>query len=62
MTPEKAKERCDRFRDEYFRFLDDSRAFDVPWSVPYEFSAYADDLMWENYGQLELFWADEDCG
>ena len=61
MNPEKIKERLNRIWDEDARFHAEARAFDVPWSVPYEFSACADDIMWELYGQSELFWAEEDC-
>ena len=60
MTPEKAKERCDRFWDEDLQFHTEASAFDIPWSVPYDFSAMVEEIKWEEYGQTEMFWANED--
>jgi len=61
MNLKKIKERLDKMWDEAVKFQQEARAFDVPWSVPYEFSAYANDVMWEDYGKTEKFWAEKAC-
>lgn len=60
MTSRKAKKILRKLRKKDEDLHKEATVFDLPWSVPYEFSAAAMDDEHDKLGRIERFWCDDD--
>ena len=60
MNSDKAKKRLAKLLAEAKKLQKEAEKHDVPWSVPYEFSAFFNDCEEQNRREIEKIWNNDE--